>query len=582
MFCSLSGQPCRDPVISPAGYVYERAVITKHLASDSTDPIAHTPLEEHLLVSVRAPADPSVPSSRAVAPPKPPSATSIPSLLRSLQAEWDASVLDAHQLRTQNARLRQELARALYQTDAAARVIARLVAEKDAVAADLAAIKRAVREGGPVSGVSAVSAPVTSANTTTAADEEPAADRMDVDEPATVVTAGVQAEFDAVSDALSKTRKKRKSPVTASHAALDTFAPHSHAEVTHAGIAHLTPAYAGHPSTDPSHLNADPAMVVVGGPSRGLLMIDPMNSNATTAAITFPGALKTSKVAAAAVVAGPDASAPAGSDEATALVRVVAAIKDRVLLASPTKILADVPVARGEGKHGAVVGFAVHPSGHYAAAVTSGGAVHLLKTTDDAALEAVHVVQLPSSSSAGDNRNDVPSSVAFHPDGMLLAVSYAQSGRVAVIHPTTGAVVAMFDAAADEGGVDSDVDEATRGGVTAVHFSEIGFQLFAARAGGGVDVWDLRKLARAAVLATSNSVGVTAVVGDYTGTYVAAGLADGSVKVWAFEKKQWAAVAEVAAVVGGDVTGLAWGQDAKTLVVGGKVGGKVVALQVSE
>lgn len=72
-------------------------------------------------------AAPSAPS----APPRAPTFTSVPSLLHTLQSEWDACMLECHQLRRQGDELRQELSHALYKEDAAMRVLARLARERD-------------------------------------------------------------------------------------------------------------------------------------------------------------------------------------------------------------------------------------------------------------------------------------------------------------------------------------------------------------------------------------------------------------------------------------------------------------------
>ena len=63
--------------------------------------------------------------------PRPPTLTSIPSLLSTLQNEWDALALESFTIRQQLQQTRQELTTALYQNDAAVRVIARLTKERD-------------------------------------------------------------------------------------------------------------------------------------------------------------------------------------------------------------------------------------------------------------------------------------------------------------------------------------------------------------------------------------------------------------------------------------------------------------------
>ncbi len=66
-----------------------------------------------------------------VAAPRPPQFTSIPSLLTSLQNEYDSILFETLALKKQYDAVRQELASALYSNDAANRVIARLLRERD-------------------------------------------------------------------------------------------------------------------------------------------------------------------------------------------------------------------------------------------------------------------------------------------------------------------------------------------------------------------------------------------------------------------------------------------------------------------
>lgn len=123
MLCAISGEAPREPVASrKSGNVFEKRLIEAHIAEHHTDPVTGEDLAVEDLIELNSP---------QVVTPRPPNLTSIPALLSAFQNEWDAIVLETHTLKQQLAQTRQELSTALYQNDAATRVIARLTRERD-------------------------------------------------------------------------------------------------------------------------------------------------------------------------------------------------------------------------------------------------------------------------------------------------------------------------------------------------------------------------------------------------------------------------------------------------------------------
>lgn len=105
-----------------SGNVFEKRLIEAYIAENGKDPVTGEELTLDDLVELK--------SSRTI-PPRPPTLTSIPSLLSVFQNEWDALALETYTLRQHLTQTRQELSRALYEHDAAVRVITRLSRERD-------------------------------------------------------------------------------------------------------------------------------------------------------------------------------------------------------------------------------------------------------------------------------------------------------------------------------------------------------------------------------------------------------------------------------------------------------------------
>ena len=137
---------------------------------DPFEPIRERPLSEDQLISL---------NNKSVAPPRP-QATSLPNLLGVIQKEYDALVLELFDTRKALEDTRRELSQALYQNDAATRVVARLAQERDASRQELQNWNASV--GTSTAGAAEATAPATVEEPTAADDEAPPSKRKRVEE----------------------------------------------------------------------------------------------------------------------------------------------------------------------------------------------------------------------------------------------------------------------------------------------------------------------------------------------------------------------------------------------------------------
>ena len=142
-----------------SGHLFEKRLITKYIETEGKCPVTGQELSlsdiwdvtctspqqllpAHLLPLAAAALDSrgracgrshttACAASKAVKP-RPATATSVPGMLTLFQNEWDALMLETFTLKQHLETVRQELSHALYQHDAACRVIARLIKERDA------------------------------------------------------------------------------------------------------------------------------------------------------------------------------------------------------------------------------------------------------------------------------------------------------------------------------------------------------------------------------------------------------------------------------------------------------------------
>jgi len=182
--CSISGQPPQEPVFcSKTGHVYDKRLIEKNLECGGKCPVTG----EELTVDDLAP----MKANTAVRP-RPATATSIPGMLSLLQNEWDALMSETYELKSALDTTRKQLSHALYQHDAACRVIARLTRERDSARGQVGLLQEQLSNSRPLSQT-----------------EAPADNDVDME---TGLTENILQRMEECNKALSKTRKKKEFP----------------------------------------------------------------------------------------------------------------------------------------------------------------------------------------------------------------------------------------------------------------------------------------------------------------------------------------------------------------------------------
>jgi len=123
--CAISGQIPIKPVITPRGVIFERETIENHLKTSNTCPMDGQPLMVNDLIEIQNFSSSVYPAQIR--------ANSFSGILASLQEEWNAVQKETFSLRQKLAQCQKELAQAIYEKEAAKRVIARLISQNGSV-----------------------------------------------------------------------------------------------------------------------------------------------------------------------------------------------------------------------------------------------------------------------------------------------------------------------------------------------------------------------------------------------------------------------------------------------------------------
>lgn len=126
MICTISGNPTSEPVLSlKSKKIFDRKLLLEYISQNGTDPVTGDPMTEDDLVSI----DDSI-NIKSITTKKS-NQDSIPSMLSMFQNEWDALALELFTLRKQVSDLKKELSLSLYRQDAAIKVAASAIEEKN-------------------------------------------------------------------------------------------------------------------------------------------------------------------------------------------------------------------------------------------------------------------------------------------------------------------------------------------------------------------------------------------------------------------------------------------------------------------
>ncbi|CAF0827949.1 unnamed protein product [Adineta steineri] len=469
LICSLSNEVPEQPVLSPvSGCIYEKRLIIKYLHEASTDPINGQPLTEEQLIDVKV---------TPLGKPKPPSATSIPAILKMLQDEWDGTMLHSFTLRQQLQTARQELSHVMYQHDAACRVIARLNKEVTAAREALATLKPQAGINQSIPTQFANDQPMQTSYHGTAADisQGSAAEGM---------TDEIIQKLQDKASVLTQLRKQRGKRVPEGLTTVDEMR-NFRCSATHTAL---------HSAGTPGILALDispknPSIILTGGNDRQAVVF---NRDSEQVVATLKGHQK--KVTHVIHHFDEEIAITGSADSSIRVWHIPSAQCLKVLKAHDTPI----------------TGLSLHPTGDY---VLSSASDTLWALSDLRTGKLITKVQDTTSQKG-------LTCAQFHPDGIIFGVGTQES------------VIKIWDLKECNNVADF---PGHAGGINTIAFSENGYYLATAAEDASIKLWDLRKLKNFKTITLEDRYEIRDLVFDQSGMYL--GVAGTDVRV--YQAKQW-------------------------------------------
>ncbi|XP_050215859.1 pre-mRNA-processing factor 19-like [Mercurialis annua] len=509
MHCSISGELPEEPVVSlKSGLVFEKRLIERHISDYGKCPITSEPLTMDDILSVK---------TGKIVKPRTVQTASIPGMLGMFQNEWDGLMLSNFALEQQLHTARQELSHALYQHDAACRVIARLKKERDESRSLLAQADRQI----PM-----LATATAAANVSVHSNGKRAAENDDLGPPGKRLCPGISKDIiDELTNcnmALSTQRKKRQIPPTL--APIDAVERYTQLS---SHPLHKT----NKPGIVSMDINYSKDIIASGGLDSTAVLFDRPSGQILS---TLSGHSK--KVTSVKFVSEGDLFLTGSADKT---VRIWKGSEDGKY--DCRHILKD--------HEAEVQAVTVHATNKYFVTASLDNTWCFYDLSSGLCL-----AQVSDSSQSDASRTGGYTSAAFHPDGLILGTG------------TSDAVVKIWDVKS-QGNVAK--FEGHVGAVTAISFSENGYFL-ATAANDSVKLWDLRKLKNFRTLELYDSDTPTnSVEFDQSGSYL--GVAGSDIRVFqvASVKAEWNCVKTFPDLSGtGKATCVRFGPDAKYIAVG--------------
>ena len=506
--CALSGEcPPLDPVVTPSGHICSRRLLlTKLTENGGVDPFDSggsgggnpRTLDESDLIELQlnGTGGGAAGNGSAIVPPRLPTASSLPALLSSVQAQYDALLLELCDARRTLEETRRELSQALYQNDASVRVVARLVMERDGAREQLAAMSAQVAAAGPAATAAGPAAAAAADGGRKRARDEDGEEEQGGTKKAKEANGAdsnnggdgsskiPQSDVDAMMatwKAMSKGRKKKsknKDKGADVDADGDADAP---ASVTMDTVQSM--AENGKKSLHKSSAKA--GLLSIASLAGGNLIVTAGKDRQAVVYNTDDG-----RVVATLVGSGTKADL-AGAD-------IVRSVDDGAVLVATAsvdgsiRVYATSPDGGGDGGGGGtdfapcgtitlkderIVDVSVHPSGKYVIAALQSGRVAFAALRDGGVLEEVAFLD-------GQASGAEYTCADLHPDGLIYVVGTA-SGAAQIWDLSKQAPAGSVQA---QGAGDDGV------GIASLVMSDNGYHVATSTTEGAVQVWDLRKL----------------------------------------------------------------------------------------